>query len=405
MNSPIKEQRILTVTEINRVARYCLETLGTLAVEGELSNVTQASSGHYYFTLKDKQAQLRCAFFKNRHTRNMPAIADGEQIIAEGRLSLYEGRGDYQLIVESIQKAGLGELYRAFQLLKTKLESLGLFEKSRKKEIPKHIQHIGIITSPIGAALHDIMTTLRRRHPLVQTYLYSSEVQGAQATAQLIQAIEQANQEQRCQVILLARGGGSLEDLWSFNQESLAYAIANSKIPIVTGIGHETDFTIADFVADFRAATPTAAAEHVTPDWQTLIEQFRNLSQRLKTAIERYILTRKQTLAFYLKRLPSPERKLEMQAQTLDHVIRHLKKSIDTRLQNEQHRYNKITEIMHTLSPLNTLNRGYAIATHEGKVLTDHQAISPDEILTLQLKTGKLCCKVIQDLTFKDAHT
>ncbi len=405
MNMPSTEQRILSVSEINRTAREVLEILGVLNVEGELSNVTRAASGHYYFTLKDKQAQLRCAFFKNRHTRNMPTISDGEQIIAEGRLSLYEGRGDYQLIVESVKKAGLGELYRAFQLLKTKLEGLGLFESHRKKKIPQHIEHIGIITSPIGAALHDIMTTLKRRHPMVHTYLYPSEVQGAQATAQLIRAIEQANQEKRCQVILLARGGGSLEDLWPFNQESLAYAIVNSPIPIVTGIGHETDFTIADFVADFRAATPTAAAEHVTPDWLALIEQFTNLRNRLKIAMERYLLIQKREIDFYLKRLPSPERKLQTQIQTLDHVMSNLRKNMDYLLKKEQYRYSKATEIMHTLSPLNTLKRGYAIAMHHEKVLTDHQAISIDETLTLTLKTGKLRCKVIEDITTLDADT
>ncbi len=393
------ERRILSVTELNRAARNCLEGLGLIAIEGELSNVTQASSGHYYFTLKDKQAQLRCAFFKNRHTHNMPKITDGQHIIAEGRLSLYEARGDYQLIVESIEKAGMGELYRAFQLLKTKLEALGLFEAKRKKTIPEYIQNIGIITSPIGAALHDIMTTIKRRHPLAQVHLYPSEVQGAQAATQLIQALQQANQEKKCDVILLARGGGSLEDLWSFNQESLAYAIVDSTIPIVTGIGHETDFTIADFVADYRAATPTAAAERVTPDWQELILRFKNVSKRLCLAMQRYMLEQQRKLSIYSQRLPSPQRQLDIEYQTLDHVLRHLKKNMDALIQSHQHRYHLITEVMHTLSPLNTLNRGYAIATYHGHVLTHHQDINVGETLTLQLKTGKLCCEIIKDIS------
>ncbi len=393
------ERRILSVTELNRVVRTCLEDLGTIAIEGELSNVTQASSGHYYFTLKDKQAQLRCAFFKNRHTYNMPKIENGQHIIAEGRLSLYEARGDYQLIIESIEKAGMGELYRAFQRLKIKLEALGLFDTSRKKPIPKHIQHIGIITSPIGAALHDMMTTIKRRHPLAQTYLYPSEVQGEQASMQLIRAIEKANQDKNCDVILLARGGGSLEDLWPFNQASLAYAIANSAIPIITGIGHETDFTIADFVADFRAATPTAAAESVTPDWQELVLQFENLLKRFKLATHRYLSDQQRKLKFYQQRLPSPQRQLDMQSQTLDHLLGHLKKNIETLRQHHQHRYNVIIEVMHTLSPLNTLNRGYAIATYRGHVLTHHQEVVLGNTLTLQLKIGKLCCKIVEDIT------
>lgn len=390
--------RILTVSELNRTARHCLEALGLISIEGELSNVTQASSGHYYFTLKDKQAQLRCAFFRNRHTHQMPKIVEGQHVLAEGRLSLYEARGDYQLIVESIEKAGIGELYRAFQLMKAKLEALGLFEEKRKKQIPENIQHIAIITSPIGAALHDMMTTIKRRHPLAKTYLYPSEVQGAAAAAQLIHSIEKANRDRKCEVILLARGGGSLEDLWPFNQESLAYAILESEIPVVTGIGHETDFTIADFVADYRAATPTAAAERVTPDWQALVLKFHNIFKRLQEAMQRYLLIQQQKLSFYRQRLPSPQRQLDTESQTLDHALRHLKKNMESLIQHHQHRYHLLTEIMHTLSPLNTLDRGYSIASYHGQVLTNHRDVSVGETLTLQLKSGKLYCEILEDL-------
>jgi exodeoxyribonuclease VII large subunit len=390
----LKEQRILTVTEINRSARYCLEHLGLVSIEGELSNVTRASSGHYYFTLKDKQAQLRCAFFKSRHAQEVPA--EGQHIIATGRLSLYEARGDYQLIVESVEKAGIGELFRAFQQLKSKLEALGLFDPKRKKSIPQHIDHIGIITSPIGAAFHDMMTTIQRRHPLAKTYFYPSDVQGAQATAQLIQAIKQANKEKQCQVILLARGGGSLEDLWPFNQESLAYAIVESNIPIITGVGHETDFTIADFVSDYRAATPTAAAERVTPDWQELTLQFHNLSKRLQYAMVRYFSDQQKKLSFFIQRLPSPQYQLDTQYQTIDHLIDRLKKNMDTLLKSNQHRYQLFTEVMHSLSPLNTLDRGYAIATYHERVLTDYKQVLLGETLTLQLKIGKLRCKITE---------
>jgi exodeoxyribonuclease VII large subunit len=394
------ERRILTVTALNRFVRNWLEQdIGLVCVEGEISNTTHAASGHYYFTLKDQSAQLKCVFFRNRMLKSTPPLKNGQQILAEGRLSLYEARGDYQLIVEKIEEAGIGELFRAFQLLKTKLAAEGLFDPQRKKAIPSTAHCIGIITSSKGAALHDIMTTLTRRYPLASTKLYASDVQGALAANQLIQAIELANKEQHCDVLILARGGGSLEDLWPFNNEGLAYAIAKSEIPIVTGIGHETDFTIADFVADYRAATPTAAAEKVTPDWRKLQEQFYGLEQRLLDAMLRCLQEKKQRLNYDLHKLASPKRLIQTQEQRLDYLVKQLNQIIYYLINQKKQTIQIAAQSLATLSPLSTLARGYAIATHQGRVLYSHHLVKPGDTIHLQLAEGQLLCYVSEDVT------
>lgn len=400
MTITTSERHILTVTQLNRFIRNWLEQdIGMICVEGEISNTTHASSGHYYFTLKDQGAQLKCVFFKNRHLASTPPLQNGQFILVQGRLSLYEARGDYQLIVETIEEAGIGELYRAFQLLKTKLAAEGLFEALRKKPIPSIAHSIGIITSPKGAALHDIMTTLTRRYPLALTKLYPCDVQGALAAAQLVKAIQCANSENLCDVLILARGGGSLEDLWPFNHEALAYAIANSKIPIVTGIGHETDFTIADFVADYRAATPTAAAEKVTPDWKKLEEQFYALEKRLKDAILRYVRDTRQRLDYDLQKLSTPKRLIQTHQQTLDFLMKQLNQAVYYFINQKKNSISIAAQALTTLSPLATLARGYAIATHEGQVLLEHRHVQLGDLIELQLAQGKLLCKVTEDLT------
>jgi len=394
------ERRILSVTALNRFIRCLLEQdIGLVCVEGEISNTTHAASGHYYFTLKDQSAQVKCVFFRNRHTAGMPPIKNGQLILAEGRLSLYEARGDYQLIIEKIEEAGIGELFRAFQLLKTKLAAEGLFEAPRKKPIPSIAHCIGIITSSKGAALHDILTTLTRRYPLASTKLYPSDVQGALAANQLIQAIQRANQDKHCDVLILARGGGSLEDLWPFNHEGLAYAIANSDIPIVTGIGHETDFTIADFVADYRAATPTAAAEKVTPDWKMLQEHFYGLEKRLIDSIVRCLKEKKQRLQYDLHKLASPQRLIQTQEQTLDYLFKQLNQMITYLIHHKKQALQRAAQSLATLSPLSTLARGYSIATHQGHVLLSHREVKPGDSIHLQLADGKLLCEVTSDIS------
>ena len=407
----------LTVNQLNRQIRLFLEQdIGEISVVGELSNVSRPASGHIYFTLKDDLAQLKCAFFRNYHPSVKPSFADGQQVIARGLVSLYEARGEYQLIVYELTPYGLGELYRQFELLKQKLEALGLFAANRKRPLPRYPQRIGVITSKSGAALHDILITLARRYPLVEVDVYASEVQGKNAAPQLIHRLKQvnANHDMPCDLIILARGGGSLEDLWAFNDEQLAYAIYNSPIPVVTGIGHESDFTIADFVSDWRAATPTAAAEAATPSQDELHKAIHSQLARLTTAIERIIVQKKMAVTHLKSKLAYPSYLIHRHAQTMDFLQRRMQQTLRQQLHQNQHRLdialthlktenpeiiiertsnqlhtlkNKLIRSMqnktdalkktfstnlatlHAVSPLATLGRGYAIATHNKHVV------------------------------------
>ncbi|MDF1678000.1 MAG: exodeoxyribonuclease VII large subunit [Legionellaceae bacterium] len=388
----------LTVSQLNRQIRRLLEeAVGPVCVQGEVSNLSRPASGHAYFSLKDSTAQLRCVFFKNRHRKDTETILkNGEALTLKGTLSVYEARGDYQLIVENIEPLGQGTLFQQFEALKNKLKSLGLFESHRKKTWPKYPNAIGLITSPTGAAIKDIQTTLARRFPLADVHLYPSEVQGATAAPQLINAIRQANLEGTCDVLLLARGGGSIEDLWAFNDETLAYAISESHIPIVSGVGHETDFTIADFVADFRAATPTAAAEAVTPDKHQLLEHCERLNLRLEQAMTRILNYQTEKLQNLSTRLKSPEHILQSHWQTLDYLTRQLQTYTHNILTQKQHALKALTGSLNALSPLATLSRGYAIATHNQHVVRQPADAPIGADIQLTLPKGALICKVTQ---------
>ncbi len=434
---------VLTVSQLNRQVKGYLENeIGIIHVEGELSNLSKPSSGHFYFTLKDSGAQIRCVFFKNRHLGPMTAkLADGQQVVANGKLSLYEARGDYQLIVEQLTEAGLGELYRRFEELKNKLAAEGLFQTSRKKILPAIPKAIGVITSTSGAALRDILSTLARRFPLAQIFVYPSEVQGITASQQLIKAIRQANIDTLCDVLILARGGGSIEDLWAFNDEQLARQIAASVIPIVSGVGHETDFTIADFVADYRAETPTAAAAAVTPDCAELFNILNQSTARLQTAINRLTQSAQLSLKHLLDKIASPEKAIASYWQTLDYLERQLQFSMLKIINHKKHHLHlytaqlqsknpkiQITQIqthiiqlinqltqqirikmnsvknqltthcstLHAVSPLATLDRGYAIATKNKKVLLTTQQIRLGDTIEVRLGKGSLSCDVTE---------
>ncbi|WP_133129750.1 exodeoxyribonuclease VII large subunit [Legionella yabuuchiae] len=432
----LEKPPILTVTELNRHIRSLLEyEVGEVWVEGEISNVSKPSSGHFYFTLKDANAQLRCVYFRNRHATGLKSLVSGMRIIANGTLSLYEARGDFQLIVHALKEAGLGDLYRQFELLKTKLQAQGLFEPARKKTIPGFPDVIGIITSATGAALKDVLSTLSRRFPLASVKLYASEVQGKNAPIQLIKQLEKANQERQCDVLLLVRGGGSIEDLWAFNDEQLAYAIAKSTIPVVCGVGHETDFTIADFVADLRAATPTAAAESVTPNREDLALIIQTLKSRLVSAMSRSLSHNRLLLNHQIRTLTSPGQLILSHWQTLDYLRSYLFRALNLILTQAQHqlkllqarllaqsparvlmetkqqllllgnelirqindsiaaRHQTMAHLKATLqavSPLATLERGYAIVTHGNQVLMDSQNVPLGDEITVRLAKGKI---------------
>lgn len=432
----------VSVSQLNKQIRFYLENdIGIVHVEGEVSNLSKPGSGHCYFTLKDALAQIRCVFFKNRHTpQSTLALKDGQQLLANGRLSLYEARGDYQLIVESISEAGTGLLYQRFEALKKKLAEEGLFDAARKKSLPLFPEAIAIITSGTGAALRDILSTLARRYPLARVFVYPCEVQGVNAPSQLLQALKKARQDGLAEVIILARGGGSMEDLWAFNDELLAREIADCPIPLVSGVGHETDFTIADFAADYRAETPTAAAEAVTPDWMELLSGFENFAARLTIAMMKHLEHTRLRLNHLQDKIASPKSIIATQSQTLDYLESRLASAIQTLVcqkrqlfhqyqfylqaqnpkirirdakiqlqqiqprlrQSMQHLLSRFNgefrnrlSTLHAVSPLATLERGYAIASKQEKVLYSSDQAAVGDQINIRLSRGQLDCKVI----------
>jgi exodeoxyribonuclease VII large subunit len=320
------KSRIYSVRELNSAAKYLLENeLPLMWVRGEISNFVAASSGHWYFSLKDEQAQVRCAMFRHKSQYLDWKPGNGKQVEVLALPTLYESRGDFQLVVERMRPAGQGALHEAFERLKAKLEAEGLFAPSRKREMPAMPAQIGIITSPQAAALRDVLTTLLRRMPAIPVVLYPTPVQGEGAGQKIAQAIQAANKRAECDVLIVCRGGGSLEDLWSFNEEVVARAIAASGIPVVSGVGHETDFTIADFAADLRAATPTAAAQAVTPDREELMQRLRNSARHMRRAHQRRVETAMQQLDFLQRRLVHPAQKMAQQTQHLGHLQQRLR--------------------------------------------------------------------------------
>ena len=284
---------IFTVSRLNQTVRLLLEQeMGQVWISGEISNFTQPSSGHWYFTLKDDGAQVRCAMFRNSNRRVTFRPQHGQQVLVRANITLYEPRGDYQIIVESMQPAGEGLLQQKYEQLKAKLQAEGLFDQQHKQPLPSPAHCVGVITSKTGAALHDILHVLKRRDPSLPVIIYPTAVQGDEAPAQIVRAIELANARSECDVLIVGRGGGSLEDLWSFNDERVARAIFASRIPVVSAVGHETDVTIADFVGDLRAPTPSAAAEVVSRNQQELLRQVQSAQQRLEMAMDYFLANR-----------------------------------------------------------------------------------------------------------------
>ena len=336
--SPSALPPVIPVSALNRAVRMAIERgVASCWVAGEISNLTRAPSGHWYFTLKDAAASVRCAMFRGRNQFVDFVPANGQQIEVRAQATLYEPRGEFQLAVEAMRRAGMGNLFEAFLRLKAKLEGEGLFDPAKKRALPIYPRSIGIITSPRAAALRDVVTTLQRRWPAARVILYPSPVQGEGAAAQLLAALQTAIRRAECEVLLLVRGGGSIEDLWSFNDEALARAIATSPIPVVSGVGHETDFTIADFVADLRAATPTAAAELATPDGPALSEQLRADTRRLQRAQNRHLEQLAQRLDRISRRLQHPARRLEAQNNNLQHLAQRLGRAARNRCEHASH--------------------------------------------------------------------
>jgi len=439
LHLPFEERRILSVSSLNREARRIVETgLGVVWVEGEISNLSRPSSGHLYWSLKDAEAQVRCAMFRLSARGLGFELANGQQVLLRARASLYEARGEYQLIVEYAEEAGEGVLRRKFEELKRTLAAEGLFEPTRKREIPKLPRRIGVITSATGAALHDVLTALRRRFPLTAVLIYPTAVQGAGSAEEIARTLALADRRADCDVIILTRGGGSLEDLWSFNEEIVARAIAAMTLPVISGVGHEIDFTIADFVADLRAPTPSQAAELAVPDQREWLKRFAHLEQRI-AQYARHHLTKERrhvaTLAHRLQRC-NPNVQLRERAQRLDELEARLRRSIERRIETRklrlarvaaavahaspahrltrtrerwrtahgdlrrallrqvertQQRFKLASRALTSLSPLATLERGYAIVTsRDGKVLTHSGMVAPGSAIDVRLARGSL---------------
>lgn len=441
MSNFAPKNNIVSVSQLNRQSKELLETyLHQVQVTGEISNLARPSSGHWYFTLKDQRAQVRCAMFKSR-TQYLKFIPkEGDQVVVSASVSLYEARGDYQLIVNAMKSAGEGALQLAFEELKQRLFKEGLFDQQHKQAIPKHPQHLGIVTSPTGAAVKDVLSVLKRRFPNLPVSIYPTQVQGQQAAGQIVKAIEQANRDQICDVLIVGRGGGSLEDLWPFNEEVVARAIFNSAIPIISAVGHEVDTSISDYVADLRAPTPSAAAELVSPDrfeWLGRFEQLERslmrimqnkLSQhnfhlvqllkrlrhpkdklnehmqrldlaemRLKNAMEQRLHKSQQRLQTCQQSLSQfkPDKQLALMQQTNTQLAKRLNKAIKDALQSHQQSLAQQVELLNAVSPLSTLSRGYAINTTEsGEVIHSTSQVKTGDTLLATLHQGKLSCTV-----------
>ncbi len=437
-------EEILTISRLNRDIRFLIEgTFPFIWVEGEVSNFIQAHSGHWYFSLKDEAAQVRCAMFRPQNRRLILNLKDGMQVLVKARPSLYEGRGEFQLIIETLEEAGIGKLQKAFELLKKKLGEKGLFDAVYKKSLPSIPRCIGIVTSPTGAAIRDILHVLKRRYAVAPVIIYPTLVQGEKAAANIIKALKLANQRQECDVLILARGGGCLEDLWPFNEESVAQAIFDSSIPIITGIGHEIDFTIADFTADVRAPTPSAAAELITPDSTELTARFLQSKQRLLFLIKQKLQYTFEQLQWIEKNLTQwhPKNRLLEKLQQLDfctlkitrlqQILMHQQQQklhelsqklfdltpvhrihqqqmqlklcqatfnhlMKTLLQKKQQAFHQQVATLDALSPLATLKRGFAIVTVKKNhaLLRSVSQIKTQDKIDVQVTDGKIECIV-----------
>ena len=446
-SSSPQNENIYSVSDLNREARYLLEeNFPAVLVEGELSNIAMPASGHWYFTLKDENAQVRCAMFRGRNQYVKIKPKEGMQIQLKAKLSLYEGRGDYQLIVSSISPLGEGALRIAFDALKNKLHGEGLFNDEFKQHIPTLPKHIGVITSPTGAAIRDISSVLKRRFPSIPVTILPVPVQGNDAAPNMIKAIKLANKKQGClqdiDVLIIGRGGGSLEDLWAFNDEKLARCIFDSKLPVVSAVGHEVDFTIADFVADVRAATPSAAAELLSPDQDEFMAAYAAYQIHLSNMLKNKVKQLRQSLGWLRKQIKHPGRRLQEQAQKLDdleikmrrelhfyliqirnnikelahgliqnspiNLIReqqqhnnylsaNLHKATLNSLQDARYKFSDLSRALNNLSPLNILNRGYSMTYNANdKLMTDAKSIKPGDTLRTRLHKDELISTVIK---------
>lgn len=391
------EKNVVTVTELTRQIKQSLETsFPRLWVEGEISNFKHHTSGHLYFTLKDESAQLSAVMWRSRVANLAFAPDDGMKVIARGSITVYPPRGNYQIDIEQIQPIGLGELQLAFERLKKKLAAEGLFDSEHKKPIPEFPERIGIVTSETGAALQDIRSVLSRRQPSVEVILASVRVQGAGAAEEIAEAIEQLNRYGSIDVLIVGRGGGSLEDLWAFNEEKVVRAIYASKIPIVSAVGHEIDFSIADFVADMRAPTPSAAAELIVRDRIELLEDIGNLCYTMRNSVDTRILSFRERMASLLTSYSfnRPRDLVREYSQRVDEIDRSLAVSFNHITQVAHQRYNSLKHQLQALNPQGVLRRGYSIIRKEGRIISSAHLLHCGDQAEIQFHNGAVGVQV-----------
>ena len=437
---PAEQPHVYSVSEITRDVRAILEAaFETAWIEGEISNFRQAASGHAYFVLKDDKAQIKCVLFRGQRVGMKFTPEDGDQVLLLGRVTVYEARGDYQVIVEAMEPKGLGALQKAFEQLKEKLAKEGLFDESRKKELPEIPWKIGIVTSPTGAAIRDMIQVIRRRNPKMSILLYPAKVQGEGSAEEIAQGIRELNKRKDIDVLIVGRGGGSIEDLWAFNEEVVARAIAESEIPVVSAVGHEIDFTVADFVADLRAPTPSAAAELVVPKLNDIVQDLQYLSNQMIERIEEDIEDYRERLRYLIDRrfFREPRQILEVPTQRLDEMVQRLLRGLDQwvlvkrgnltqvihqlfqaspskrlktlserridlearlvrRLESQvnlkKEKLGGVAKSLDALSPLNVLDRGYSITTSKktGKAVTSSKHINKGDTVRIRLAKGQV---------------
>jgi exodeoxyribonuclease VII large subunit len=391
------ESQIWTVADLTRYIRQSLESdyrLGDIWVSGEVSNVSRPASGHLYFTLKDEHASLRCVMWRSEVSAQTYLPQDGDSIEVHGHISVYEAGGQYQLYADELQKAGEGALYQRFLRLKAKLESEGLFEATRKRELPLWPERLGIVTSPTGAALQDVLNVLRRRFPLTTVILAPTPVQGDEAPAGIVDALQALNQYGHVDVILLVRGGGSIEDLWAFNDEGVAHAIAASQVPVVAGIGHASDLVIADLVADVHAPTPSAAAEMATPDRQSLAQALQDLLLELGQVFSERLLDLRSKLSNLTRalQLASPRAKIDGARQRVDELSARALAAMRYTLALRQSAVKGAVNTLRAVGPESVLSRGYAIVRRvaDDKVVRSTHQVDVGDALNLSLHDGTI---------------
>ncbi len=399
---PAKKERIFTVYELTRNIQSLIEGNFPLriGVEGEISNLRAASTGHIYFTLKDPFAQLRAVFFREAASRLKIRMEEGMKVVVWGRLRVYTGRGIYQLIGEEIEKQGIGILYTRYLQLKEKLEKEGLFEEAMKKPLPPYPRTIGLVTSPTGAAVKDMIKVITRRFPRVHIIIYPVRVQGEEAAEEIAHGIQVLNQMKEAEVIIVGRGGGSVEDLWAFNEETVARAIATSRIPIISAVGHEQDYCISDFVADKRAPTPSAAGEMVVVEMEKLVERLEDSLNRLNSRMFLELINMQEKLQKLTRALllQHPRKTLEREKEKLAELHLHLFRRMQTITRNSQEKLASWAGKLEALSPLKVLERGYSITflLPSGKILRESREVKKGAEVKVKLWKGNLFCQVLK---------